>query len=175
MRDETAIAMLIVVVIASAGAGYYLGNSNEHTITSVSTTTFTTTPTKTNSAQCLQTGIHGSLYVRVVLDNSSRPVVGDNVTVTLLNYCGSEQQIPLGYTNSTGYTSSPADWTGALLVNVTNVYSGATDMFLAQTSGSVSLATLSLPSGVTVIGPIGCYGAFPAACSNTTITETAVG
>jgi hypothetical protein len=174
MKHETIIALLIVLIIASVGAGYYVGNSSVRTTTSVSTTTIITTPAQTSSASCLQTGIHGSLYVRVILDNTSRPVVGDNVTVTILNYCNSEYRIPLGYTNSTGYTSSPADWTGNLLVNVTNVFSGATYMFLTQTSGAVSLATLSLPSGVTVITPIACYGAFPAACSNTTTTETAV-
>ena len=174
MRDETAIALLIVLVIASAGAGYYIGSSGERTTTSVSTTTLTSASNQTTS-YCFQTGIHGSLYIRVVTGNTDRPVVGDNVTVTILNYCNSELQIPLGYTNSTGYTSSSTDWTGDLLVNVTNVFSGASYMFLAQTSGAVSLATLSLPSGLTVVKPIACYGLFPAACGNTTVTETAVG
>jgi len=175
MRDETIIALLVLLIIGSAGAGYYVGNSSVHTTTSVSTTTITTTPIQTSSVSCIQTGIHGSLYVRVVLDNTSRPVVGDNVTVTILDYCNSEYRIPLGYTNSTGYTSSPADWTGNLLVNVTNIFSGATYMFLAQTSGAVSLATLSLPSGLTVVRPIACYEAFRLTCSNETTTETAVG
>jgi hypothetical protein len=176
MRDETAIALLIVLVIASAGAGYYIGSSSESTTTSVLTTTITAVPIQNTSISCIQTGIHGSLFVRVVLDNTDRPVVGDNVTVTILNYCNnSEHRIPLGYTNYTGYTSSPADWTGVMLVNVTNVFSKASYMFLAQTSGAVSLATLSLPSGLTVVKPIACYGAFPAACGNTTVTETAVG
>jgi len=173
MKNEAVIALLTVLVIASAGAGYFVGSIT--TPTPHLTTTLTTTSNETTSAYCFQTGIHGSLYVRVVTDNTGRPVSGDNVTVTILNYCNSEYQIPLGYTNSTGYTSSPADWTGDLLVNVTNVFSGASYMFLAQTSGAVSLATLSLPSGLTLVKPIACYGAFPAACGNTTVTETAVG
>ena len=167
--------LLVAAILVGAAAGYFIGYSSQRATTSVSTTTLTTTPVETVSAYCIQTGLHGSLYVRVVTDNTSRPVVGDNVTVTILNYCNPDHQIPLGYTNSTGYTSSPVVWTGVLLVNVTNVTSERSYLFLAQTSGAVSLATLSLPSGVTVIRPIGCYGAFPAACSNTTTTETAVG
>jgi hypothetical protein len=175
MRDEVVAALVIVLVVASAGVGYFVGSSRQRTTTSVSTTTLTATAIKTTSTSCIQTGIHGSLYVRVVTDNTDRPVVGDNVTVTILDYCNnSEQRIPLGYTNSSGYTSSPADWTGDLLVNVTNVFSGASYMFLAQTSGAVSLATLSLPSGLTVIRPIACYS-FGGTCSNTTTTFTAVG
>ena len=175
MRNEVIAVLLVVTILAGAGAGYLVHSSNESTTTSVSTTTLTSASNQTTSSYCFQTGIHGSLYVRVVTGNTDRPVVGDNVTVTILNYCNSEHQIPLGYTNSTGYTSSPADWTGDLLVNVTNVFSGASYMFLAQTSGAVSLATLSLPSGLTVVKPIACYGLFPAACGNTTVTETAVG
>jgi hypothetical protein len=165
--------LLVVAIIAGASAGYFVGNSGQHTTTSVSTTTVTKS-VQTTSISCIQTGIHGSLYVRVVTDNTSRPVVGDNVTVTILNYCNSEQRIPLGYTNSTGFTSSPADWTGVMLVNVTNVFSKTSYMFLAQTSGAVSLATLSLPSGLTVVRPIACHS-FSGTCSNTTTTSTAVG
>lgn len=172
---RAAIALLIVLVIVGAGAGYYVGNSNERTTTSITTTTITTTPVETTSTNCIQTGIHGSLYVRVVTDNSSRPVIGDEVTVTILNHCGQENRISLGNTNYTGFASSPAEWTGDLLVNVTNPFSGASDLFLAQTSGAVSLATLSLPSGVTVIRPIGCDEAFPLTCSSSITTQTAVG
>jgi len=173
MRNEVIASLLVVALVAGAGVGFLVGDASERTTTSVSTTTLTATPTQT-TADCIQTGIHGSLYVRVVLDNTSRPVVGDNVTVTILDYCNAEEQVPLGSTNSTGYTSSFVDWTGDLLVKVTNVFSGASYIFLAQTSGAVSLATLSLPSGLTVIRPIACYGAFPAACSNTTSTATAI-
>jgi hypothetical protein len=173
MRNDVIASLLVAALAAGAGVGFLVGYASERTTTSVSTTTLTETPTQTTT-DCIQTGIHGSLYVRVVMDNTSRPVVGDNVTVTILDYCHSEELVPLGYTNSTGYTSSPVDWTGDLLVKVTNVISGASYMFLAQTSGAVSLATLSLPSGLTVIRPIACYGAFPAACSNTTSTATAI-
>jgi hypothetical protein len=173
MRNEVIASLLVVALVVGAGVGFLVGYASQRTTTSVSTTTLTETPTQTTT-DCIQTGIHGSLYVRVVLDNTSRPVVGDNVTATILNYCNTEEEVPLGYTNDTGYTSSPVDWTGDLLVKVTNDFSGASYMFLAQTSGAVSLATLSLPSGHTVIRPIACYGAFPATCSNTTSTAIAI-
>lgn len=172
VRNYTWVAAAIVVaaIVLSATALTY--SSFEATVTR--TTTLTSTFVQTTHAYCVQTGIHGSLFVRVVTDNTNSPIGGDNVTVTILNYCGSEQRVPLGDTNSTGYTPSPANWTGVLLVNVTNVFAKTTYTFLAQTSGAVSLATLSLPSGLTVIRPIACYSVIgPAVCSNTTITSTA--
>jgi hypothetical protein len=182
MRTGAIAALLVVAILAGAGAGYFVGTTGQRAFTSVSTATYTTTKftastqsteSQTTSTSCIQTGIHGSLFVRVVTDNTSRPVSGDNVTVTILNYCDSEHRIPLGYTNSSGYASSSADWTGVLLVNVTNIFSKTSYTFLAQTSGAVSLATLSLPSGLIVIRPIACYEAFAATCSNVTVTSTA--
>jgi hypothetical protein len=180
MRNEVIATLLVVAIIAGGGAGFFVGNSGQRTTTSVSTLVSTTTVTQsvqTTSPSCVQTGIHGSLYVRVISDNdTNRPISGANVTVTILNYCGSEYSIPLGYTNDTGYTTSPAGWTGVLQVNVTadvGLRVEANYIFLTETSGAVSLATVSLPSGLTVIKPIACYGAFPAACGNTTTTTTA--
>ena len=170
MRGDVVSGLLVVAILAGAGLGYFTGISNQHTTTLVSTTTVTKS-VQTTSISCIQTGIHGSLFVRVVSDNTNSPISGANVTVTILNYCGSEYSIPLGYTNDTGYTTSPAGWTGVLLVNVTDA--GVGHIFLTETSGAVSLATVSLPSGLTVIKPIACYGAFPATCGNTTTTTTA--
>ena len=119
MRNEAIAALLVVTIIAGGGAGYFVGNSGQHTTTLVSTTTVTKS-VQTTSASCVQTGIHGSLFVRVIsYNNTNSPISGANVTVTILNYCGSEYSIPLGYTNDTGFTTSPAVWTGVLQVNVT--------------------------------------------------------
>ncbi|MCL4355343.1 MAG: hypothetical protein JRM96_03095 [Nitrososphaerota archaeon] len=170
MKKGAIATLLVVAILAGAGAGYLTGNSNQRTTTSVSTTTVTATFVQTTSAHCIETGVHGFLYVRVVSDNTSIPISGANVTVTILDYCGSEYTIPLGHTNGTGYTPSPVDWTGALLVDVRNA--GVGHIFLTETSGAVSLATVNLPSGLTVIKPIACYG-LPATCSNTTTTTTA--
>jgi hypothetical protein len=57
------------------------------------------------------------------------------------------------------------------LVNVTDA--GVGYVFLAETSGAVSLATISLPSGLAVTAPIACYWPFTAACGNTSTTTTA--
>jgi hypothetical protein len=161
MRNGTIASLLVVAILAGAGGGYLFGvNASGNQSSRGPTTT-----------SCVQTGIHGSLYVRVVSDSADNPISGANVTVTILDYCNSEHPVPLGDTNGTGYTPSPADWTGPLLVNVTN--GGVNYVFLTETSGAVSLATLSLPSGFTVVQPIACYGAFPAACSNTTTTTAA--
>ena len=160
MRRGVIASLLVVALLAGAGAGYLIGVNVSGNQTS-----------GTPSTSCIQTGIHGSLFVRVVSDSTDNPISGANVTVTVLNYCNSEYPIPLGHTNDTGYTSSPADWTGVLLVNVTNA--DVNYIFFTETSGAVSLAALSLPSGLTVVKPIACYGAFPAACSNTTTTTTA--
>lgn len=154
-------SLLVVAILAGAGAGYLTGVSTSGNHASRSTTT----------TSCMQTGIHGSLFVRVVSDGTNTSISGAKVTVTILNYCNSKLSIHLGYTNDTGYTSSSADWTGVLLVNVTSA--GVGHIFLTETSGAVSLATISLPSGLTVVKPIACYGPFPAACSNTTTNTTA--
>lgn len=171
MKNVTVATLLVVAILGGAGVGYFAGSSSRATTTSVSTSTVTARPVQTASTNCVQTGIHGSLYVRVVSDATDSPISGADVTVTVLDYCNSEYPIPLGYTNGTGYTASSADWTGVLLVNVTSAGGGHT--FLTETSGAVSLATISLPSGLTVIKPIACYGAFPAACSGATTTTTA--
>jgi hypothetical protein len=178
MRNGAIASLLVVAILVGAGVGFFTGTSTQHTTTLLSTTALTTTLTAASSQSastyCTQSGPQSSLYVQVVTDNANRPVVGDRVTVTVLNGCNSEQQVSLGYTNSTGYTSTAAEWVGVLLVKVTNVFSGTSDLFIAQTptSDSVILATLSLPSGVTVIRQIACYG-FCAPAGNTTTTETA--
>jgi hypothetical protein len=176
MRNAVIATLLVVAIIAGGGAGYFVGNSGQRTTTLVSTTTVAKS-VPTTSASCIQTGIHGSLFVRVIsYNNTNSPISGANVTVTILNYCGSEYSIPLWYTNDTGYTTSSASWTGVLQVNVeadVGLRVEANYIFLTETTGAVSLATVSLPSGLTVIKPIACYGAFPAACGNTTTTTTA--
>lgn len=161
MHEDGVIAsVLVVAILIGAGAGYLIGMSLSGDEASIRTT----------STSCIQTGISGSLFVRVISDNTNNPTRGANVTVTLLNYCNSKVSIPLGYTNDTGYTPSPTDWTGVLLVNVTSA--GVDHVFLTETGGTVSLATISLPSGLTVVRPIVCYGPFPAAYGNTTTTTT---
>ena len=175
MKNGTIASLLVVAILIGATAGFFAGTSSQRTTTLLATTTLTTTSTLSTSTYCVQSGPQSSLYVQVVTDSGDRPVVGDKVMVTILNYCNSVQTVSLGYTNVTGYTSTPVEWSGVLLVNVTNVFSGTNDLFLAKaaTSNAVSLATLSLPSGIVVIGQIACYG-FCASSSNTTTTETAV-
>jgi hypothetical protein len=121
----------------------------------VTSTTQSQKATTTSSSYCIQSGIHGELYVRVVADNTNQPVSGANVTATITNYCSPDFQTALGFTNSTGY-STGLGWTGEFVVTVT--YEGAHYTFPAQTSGAVSLATLSIPSGVAAERTIACYG-----------------
>lgn len=121
----------------------------------------------TSSSYCIQTGIHGTLYVRVVADNTSKPISGATVTATIINYCTPNYQTDLGLTNSTGH-SSELGWTGSFLVNV--VYAGTSYTFPASTSGAVSLVTLNLPSGVAIEQTIGCGGL---GCQSGTTTVTA--
>lgn len=161
MRSALILTVLAVAILVSAGAGYLVG----------STVPMNQTTGSATATSCVQTGIHGSLYVRAISDGADGPISGAHVTVTILNYCNSEHTVSLGLTNATGYAPAPADWTGALLVNVTRA--GTSYVFLAQTSGAASLATLSLPSGLAVMTPIACYSPFPAACGNATTTSTA--
>lgn len=161
MRDAAIAVLLVIALLAGAGAGFLVGTNSPSKQTNRVTTT----------VSCMQTGIHGSLFVRVVSDITDNPISGANVTVTILDYCNSEHSVPLGLTNDTGYTATSADWTGVLMVHVTDAGTGR--VFLTATSGAVSLATVSFPSGITVVKPIACYGGFPAACINTTTTTTA--
>ena len=127
----------------------------------------TVATTSTSSTYCVQTGIHGTLFVRVVADETNQPITGANVTATITNYCSPDYQDTMGLTNSTGY-SAPLGWTGNFVVSVD--YAGTYYTFPAQTSGAVSLATLSLPSGVVVEKTIACGGL---GCNNETTTVTA--
>jgi hypothetical protein len=176
MKNGVIATLLVVAIIAGAGVGYFTGTSNQRTATSVSTTTVTATPIQTTSTYCVQTGIHGSLFVRVVTDNRNAPVTGANVTATVLNYCWPTYQVALGLTNSSGYAEFPVNWTGVFLVNATLARepntTGVSYVFMAETSGAVSLATLSIPSGTVTVKPIACYVGF-VGCSNTTTTATA--
>lgn len=173
---------MVVIILISGVAGYTIGASGIPARTQTSTTIQTTTvtvistnfaipttsiETTNSSTYCIQTGIHGTLYIRVVSDNKNQPVSGANVTATIMNHCGSEYPVSLGLTNSTGY-SSAAGWTGNFLVSVE--YAGTNYTFPATTSGAVSLATLSIPSGVAVEKTIACGGL---GCVDTTTTATA--
>jgi hypothetical protein len=131
-------------------------------------TTSSTASTPSSQISCVQTGLHGSLFIRVVSD--SGPIEGANTTATILDYCDSGYGQPnaLGLTNSTGYAPSFIGWTGIFTVSVT--YAGAEYTFPAQTNGGVTLATLSLPSGVVVEKAIACGGLD---CFNDTTTITA--
>jgi len=127
-------------------------------LTSSSVSLPTTISTSSTEISCVQTGLHGSLFIRVVSDNGHQPIEGANVTATILDYCDSGYNQPnaLGLTNSTGYAPNFIGWTGIFTVSVT--YAGVEYTFPAQTNGGVSLATLSLPSGVMIEKTIGCGG-----------------
>ena len=156
MRKEATAALVIVAVVVSAGAGYLVGLGTSKT-------------SSQSPTYCIQTGLHGSLFVRVVRDGIDNPVSGANVTVTIMNYCSPSYRVALGDTNSSGYAVGPVDWTGVFLVNVT--YSGASYLFVSQTSGAASLATLSVPSGQVVEKTIACNSPF--GCTNGTATSVA--
>ncbi|MHB8566608.1 MAG: hypothetical protein ACYC7D_07840 [Nitrososphaerales archaeon] len=176
MKNPLLALILAVVIVISGVAGYGIGASvtsgaTQTTTVLVISTNFATPTTSietTNtSTYCIQTGIHGTLYVRVVADGTNQPVSGANVTATIMNHCGSEYPVWQGLTNSTGY-SSGAGWTGNFVVSVE--YAGTNYTFPATTSGAVSLATLSIPSGVAVEKTIACGGL---GCVDTTTTTTA--
>jgi hypothetical protein len=193
VRNFTRLAVVVVIAAVVIVAAVFAASANRTTQTTLSpnpggssggtssvavttspTTSSITLPTTNSTASsstqtsCVQSGIHGSLFVRVVSDNG--PIEGANATATILNYCDSGQNQPnaLGLTNSTGYAPNFVGWTGFFTVSVT--YAGAQYTFPAQTNGGVSLATLSLPSGVVVEKAIGCGGLD---CFNDTTTLTA--
>ncbi len=176
MKNIVLALVFAVIILISGVAGYAIGASGSSTETQTTTvivsstnyaTPTTSIETTNSSTYCIQTGIHGTLYVRVVLDSTGEPITGANVTATILNHCGSEDLVSLGLTNSTGY-SGGVGWTGNFVVSVQ--YSGMNYTFPATTSGAVSLATLSIPSGVAVEKIIACSGL---GCIDTTTTATA--
>jgi len=169
-------AVLIATVLVSATLFVTLSGSSTSTKTTTETTTFTTTLSSastiandqtaiTSSVLCIQTGIHGSLFVKVVRDNTDQPVSGANITATIANYCTPDYTVPLGPSNSSGY-SEGLTWTGSFVVSVS--YGGTIYTFPAQTSGAVSLVTLSIPSGIAVEKTIACYGTGCGSGNNTT-------
>jgi hypothetical protein len=181
LKRETLAVVLVVLVAAGLAAGYVAGVSSrqfatETTTRFVPTTVIRTATSNETRTSCFQTGIHGTLFVRVVSNETDSPVAGANVTATVLNYCWPTYQVALGLTNSSGYAEFPVNWTGVFLVNVTLARepntTGVTYVFMAETSGAVSLATLSIPSGAMTGKPIACYIGF-IGCSNTTTTATA--
>jgi hypothetical protein len=123
-----------------------------------------------SSVSCAQSGIHGTLYVRVVDDDGSQSVQGANVTATIIGFCSPDYDhaVALGLTNSTGYAPVGSTWTGNFVVDVT--HAGTDYTFPAETSGSVSLVTLDIQSGIAVERTIACYGL---GCQNATTTVTA--
>ena len=103
---------------------------------------------------CVQTGIHGDLFVRVVQDDSGQPVQNASVTVVILNYCQTPAQaLDTMETNSTGYTEG-VSWTGNFTVSV--IIEGRSYYFLAWTGAGVNVATLSIPSGTVNITEVEC-------------------
>jgi hypothetical protein len=122
-----------------------------------------------DSPPCVQTGIHGTLFVRVVADATNKPVSGADVSATITDYCNSPYPVSMGLTNSTGY-SSAWYWTGNFEVSV--AYGGATYVFPAQTSAGVLLATLNIPSGVVVEATIACHALCVSSYNTTTVTAS---
>jgi hypothetical protein len=197
-RNYTRLAIAVVAAALVAGTALYAASyTGTTTVTKTSTVAETTTisstptcvcpttstpcpctsgsgsstsPSSNSSVACVETGIHGTLYVRVVGDNESQPIQGANVTATILGYCSpyNNYAVAMGFTNSTGYAPMAWTWTGSYLVSV--AYASTDYTFPAQTSGSISLVTLSVPSGLVVERSIGCYGL---GCENNTATATA--
>jgi len=164
----TTVALSVIVVILAGSLVFVtaMPRTVTHTVTQTSTQTVVGTSSTSTSYYCIQTGIHGTLYVRVVADSTNQPISDANVTATITNYCTPNYQTNLGLTNSTGY-SSEVDWAGNFIVSV--VYAGTNYTFPALTSGAVSLVTLSIPSGITVEHEIACG----LGCVNGTTTVTA--
>jgi hypothetical protein len=148
-------------------------NPRPSTSSSLFTSTSSTALNASTSVTCIQSGIRGSLQVRVVSDNSGQPVEGANITATILDNCesGYNQPNSLGLTNSTGYAPSLVGWTGSITVSVT--YAGAEYTFQAQINAQI-VATLSIPSGVAVEQTIGCGGLPGCSLTATTFTASSV-
>ena len=109
-----------------------------------------------SSSYCVQTGVHGTLLVRVLQDGSGQPVQNASVTVVILNYCQTPAwALDPMETNSTGYTGG-VSWTGNFTVSV--VAEGRSYYFLAWTGAGVNVATLSIPSGTANITEVECTG-----------------
>ena len=176
---------VVVIVIVIGLAGFEIlttqpstpaaGSSSSSSTTTLTTslgqtTTSSTTSASSTSVTCTQTGIHGSLQVRVVSDKNEQPIQGANATATILDYCesGYNQPNAMGLTNSTGYAPNGVGWTGSFRVSVT--YGDIEYSFPAVTYGQI-LVTLSIPSGLAVEKTVGCGG--PPGCSLTTTTVTA--
>jgi hypothetical protein len=169
------IAIVVVVLLVATILVYAnplgWGASTPQSVGTEPIPTTSSTTSTSSTTICTQTGIHGSLQVRVVSENSGTPVQGANVTATILDYCdsGSNQPDALGTTNTTGYAPNLVTWTGSVTVTVT--YAGAEYTFTAQTDNQM-VATLSIPSGLVVEKAIGCGGPFSCSLTTTTVTAT---
>ena len=165
-------ALLVVVVLLAGSLAFIIVTPQTLTHTVTHTITKTVVETSSTPTYCIQSGIHGTLYVRVVTDSADQPVAGANVTATITNYCTPDYKINLGLTNSTGYSSGVV-WTGNFVVSVS--YAGTNYTFPASTSAAVSLVTLSIPSGIATEHAIACsgLGCLPGTTSSTTtVTAT---
>jgi len=113
---------------------------------------FDTTPTP--APLCSMVGQGYAVYVRVVSDNSSRPVAGARVTGSEFNVCPKQngsvytdsQAIPVMITPSNGTVYLSPVWAE---YSITVQYSSHTYSFTAQIAPTRVLnATLSVPSGM---------------------------
>jgi hypothetical protein len=156
-RAVIAIVAIAVVMVVAIGIGTYI-LTGPHPI--YCCTTFT--------SPCVETGFVGTLYVRVIADGTNQPVSGAYVTASIPDYCGSDETVDMGLTNSTGY-SSGWSWSADYAVSV--VYSGTDYTFPAPTSTGINVATLSVPSGIAVEITTGS-GFNSAARFTTTVTAT---
>lgn len=127
---------------------------------------YITTGPHPSTLPCFETGFIGTLYVRVVADGTNQSVSGAKVTADISNYCGSDETIDMGVTNSTGYSSG---WSWSANYTMSVVYVSTSYTFAVQVSGGVDIATLSVPSGVVVEITTG-VGSNSTANSTTTVT-----